>query len=394
MAEGGAEPPERLAEIILETSPPHVGNNIKARRRGVGTGVSSACAMAPEAVANRAIKAAASKLEHDEMAASPTHTMRKRDEGGLASAVQEAAQSTARPDLNPVVAAVHERCRPPLSMELLQMAQRQPLPLLPLPLLPNAGAPAVPPAVGAAAKAGPLKSSSLHRLEDLQAYLRQCDDQNYLKHYIKVLSSMPRDLLEELKLKLKARSAWLSGEEQREYKRAKLLNVMGTPCMAPSPARGAGGSVTAADADAFCSQVLAGSGSGSTPVRGVAAARAVPAGAGGGPLERLEMHLDLQQSFATPVEAPKTRPRAAAAEQAAAAAVAAAAAAAAAQAGGGQHAGSADEASPPVAAGVTDHQIAEISPDGQQPAAGGAAEPACKASAAGLRARQATLPGK
>lgn len=146
---------------------------------------------APEAVANKAIKAAAAKLEHDEMAASPAHTMRKRDEGGLASAVQvrvrpsmrrfpvrrnlgffkhvgwlastarsahsvcrqhaatstsmrqwtgalgalpalpctwqaaiwhahrraqhgplqEAAQSTARPDLNPVVAAVHERVR-------------------------------------------------------------------------------------------------------------------------------------------------------------------------------------------------------------------------------------------------------------------------------------------
>lgn len=70
------------------------------------------------------------------------------------------------------------------------MAQRQPLPLLPLPLLPSSGAPAaaavLPPTVGAAAKPGPLKSSSLHRLEDLQGYLRRCDDQNYLKHYIKV----------------------------------------------------------------------------------------------------------------------------------------------------------------------------------------------------------------
>lgn len=39
-------------------------------------------------MANKAIKAAASKLEHDEMAASPNHTMRRREEGGLASAVQ------------------------------------------------------------------------------------------------------------------------------------------------------------------------------------------------------------------------------------------------------------------------------------------------------------------
>lgn len=43
---------------------------------------------APEAVANKAIKAAAAKLEREEMAASPSHSMRKRDEGGLASAVQ------------------------------------------------------------------------------------------------------------------------------------------------------------------------------------------------------------------------------------------------------------------------------------------------------------------
>ncbi len=42
-------------------------------------------------MANKAIKAAASKLEHDEMAASPNHTMRGREEGGLASAVQVGA---------------------------------------------------------------------------------------------------------------------------------------------------------------------------------------------------------------------------------------------------------------------------------------------------------------
>lgn len=347
------------------------------------------------------------------------------------------------------------------------MTPRQPLPLLQLPLLPGGGAPAganlLPPTLGHAARHGPLKSCSLHRLEDLQAYLRQCDDQNYLRHYIKVgaayctwctgasgarlgtqlarrgskgacgrmggmqaawpgrgrgcsrtngisscgvrqqalgtapvgsasgqrlfdlpqgrlslfpccflvrvlrtgpgrllafhayptslerkprgqapafahasrspepkpkpkpkpgtpltahirtlqtlvrthplprqvLTSMPHDLLVELKVKLKARSAWLSGEEQREYKRAKLLNVMGSPCAAPSPLRGA-------DADAFCEEVLAGCG-GSPPrdaTAGAAGAAVAP------PLERLEMQLDLRHSFATPAEAPKARPRA------------------------------------------------------------------------------------
>ena len=44
-------------------------------------------------MANKAIKGAASKLEHDEMAASPSHTMRKRAEGGVASAVQVRARA-------------------------------------------------------------------------------------------------------------------------------------------------------------------------------------------------------------------------------------------------------------------------------------------------------------
>ncbi|KAL4429212.1 hypothetical protein ABPG77_010191 [Micractinium sp. CCAP 211/92] len=287
-------------------------------------------------------------------------------------------------------------------MELLPMAQRQPLPLLPLPLLPSSGTPAaaavLPPTthMGAAAKPGPLKSSSLHRLEDLQGYLRQCDDQNYLKHYIKMLSSMPRDLLEELKAKLRARSAWLSGEEQREYKRAKLLNVMGAPCTAPSPARNAGGGTAADDADAFCSQVLAGSGGSGTPIRGARAGSPAPAGAGGPPLERLEMQVDARQSFATPAEVPRMRQRVATAAGAAGPWTAAAGAAVPSAHGerGGRQAGSPDEASPPAAAGVTDHQIAEISPDGLQPGGTGAARQGGGAISANARSWQATFLGK
>ncbi len=135
--------------------------------------------------------------------------------------------------------------------------------------------------------------------------------------FSQMLSSMPRDLLEELKAKLRARSAWLSGEEQREYKRAKLLNVMGAPCTAPSPARNAGGGTAADDADAFCSQVLAGSGGSGTPIRGARAGSPAPAGAGGPPLERLEMQVDARQSFATPAEVPRMRQRVATAAGAA-----------------------------------------------------------------------------
>lgn len=57
-------------------------------------------------------------------------------------------------------------------------------------------------------------------------------------------------------------------------------------------------------------------------------------------------------------------------------------------------AGSPDEASPPAAAGVTDHQIAEISPDSQQPGGTGAAWQAGDASGAGARSWQATFLGK
>lgn len=55
-------------------------------------------------------------------------------------------------------------------------------PLAPLPLLPRAGSAVGGPPPGAAA----LKTSSLSRMPELQQYLRQCDDQNYLKNYVKV----------------------------------------------------------------------------------------------------------------------------------------------------------------------------------------------------------------
>lgn len=117
----GGEPVEGLVDVILEAGKPHVGAHIKARCRlrgcsgcrnsggstgGGGLSANAAEAersggvhtpqptppslhvQAPEAVANKAIKAAAAKLEREEMAASPTHSMKKRDEGGLASAVQ------------------------------------------------------------------------------------------------------------------------------------------------------------------------------------------------------------------------------------------------------------------------------------------------------------------
>ena len=98
---------------------------------------------------------------------------------------------------------------------------------------------------------------------------------------LQVLGSLPRDLLEDLTRTLKARSSWLSCEEQREYKRAKLLNIITGPADGSPPwghrlgGSGSGGSpgggmlggggVVAglcsprrADADAFCRQVLLG----------------------------------------------------------------------------------------------------------------------------------------
>lgn len=143
---------------------------------------------------------------------------------------------------------------------------------------------------------------------------------------------MPRDMLDDLARRIKARSAWLSSEEQREYKRAKLLNVMGcalaspprgsppllppvSATIAPSPLRifnthsfaaaaaAAGNGGAAPEADAFCSDVLAGGGNGT--------------GSGGGmQLERLEMDPLLAglPPFLTPADArrPKGGPLAAA----------------------------------------------------------------------------------
>lgn len=128
-----------------------------------------------------------------------------------------------------------------------------------------------------------------------------------------VLSAVPRDVLDDLAKRIKARSAWLSSEEQREYKRAKLLNVMGcalaspprtspsallpgSATIAPSPlhifnkhslaaAGGSGAAGAAPEADAFCSDVLGG-------------------GGGGMQLERLEMDPLLAglPPFLTPAE--------------------------------------------------------------------------------------------
>lgn len=109
---------------------------------------------------------------------------------------------------------------------------------------------------------------------------------------------MPRDLLDDLACKIKARSAWLSAEEQREYKRAKLLNVMGAPC-SPVQHRG-GGNSGSADADAFCSQLLAGGGGSGDCSSGGGAVE------DGMQLERLEMQPAEQQqqhSFGTPAAA-------------------------------------------------------------------------------------------
>ncbi len=63
------------------------------------------------------------------------------------------------------------------------MSRDAAVPLVPLPLLPPPGGQgAALVTKGAAA----LKSSSLSRLDELQQYLKRCDDQLYLKSYIKV----------------------------------------------------------------------------------------------------------------------------------------------------------------------------------------------------------------
>ena len=208
---------------------------------------------------------------------------------------------------------------------------------------------------------------------------------------------MPRDLLAELTGKLKARSAWLSAEEQREYKRAKLLNVMGAPCGSPggaarSPGAAAGCAAAAADADAFCSQVLAGGGGGTPlpPPRslpgGGAAAAAAAAAADGMQLERLDMDLGAH-SFRTPADAAKTRMRVLPQQPSTGAA-----APPAPPSGAAAPLRSPDDAP----AGVTDHQIVEISPDGQPATAGAGAAAAAQPGrpGGGMRSgRQMTLAG-
>jgi hypothetical protein len=282
-------------------------------------------------------------------------------------------------------------------MELLQLTGA-PAPLLPpgpgslLPPGAPGPLPLLPPAAAAQGIGKPtllqnaLKTSSLSRMEELQSYLHRCDDPAYLQNYVKVLSAVPRDVLDDLAKRIKARSAWLSSEEQREYKRAKLLNVMGgalaspprtsppvlppgSATLAPSPLRifnthslaAAGGAVAAPEADAFCSDVLGGGGGGS----------------GGMQLERLEMDPFLAglPPFLTPADARRGK----------------AAPLAAAQLGGGGGAiaaGTGDD-SPPGAPGITEHRI---SPDAAQPSAGtqGALVLTHEAVGSG-RVRQATL---
>jgi hypothetical protein len=200
---------------------------------------------------------------------------------------------------------------------------------------------------------------------------------------------MPRDVLAEAVRKLKARSAWLASEEQQEYKRAKLLNVMGAPCC--SPIRGNNASEgLGADADAFCSQVLGGccdAGGGAADGDAAAKPSALQ-------LERLEMPAELP--FLTPADAGKTKARAAARVASAAWPLAAGQLPAGSQQGAA--AAIAIPALTPVnepllaaAAGgsvVIDHQISRISPDSQ-------AEPPPQQQqpgrASGGRARQTTL---
>uniref|UniRef100_A0A1D1ZTK3 Uncharacterized protein n=1 Tax=Auxenochlorella protothecoides TaxID=3075 RepID=A0A1D1ZTK3_AUXPR len=103
------------------------------------------------------------------------------------------------------------------------------------------------------ARAPPLRGTSISRMEELQQYLRQCDDRQCFKMYFKVLNSCPRVLMEEIAQQLRRRCAWLAFEEQREYKRAKALNIMGRPGSVPPASPGVG---TRDGADAFCLGVL------------------------------------------------------------------------------------------------------------------------------------------
>lgn len=91
-----------------------------------------------------------------------------------------------------------------------------------------------------------LKSTALGRMDDLHHFLRQCDEVKYISSYEKLLSTATPEAMHEYTRQVKQRCAWLASEEQREYKRAKLLNVMGGPIVP----------LHSADVDAFCSKVL------------------------------------------------------------------------------------------------------------------------------------------
>jgi hypothetical protein len=211
---------------------------------------------------------------------------------------------------------------------------------------------------------------------------------------------MPRTVLAELTRKVKARSAWLSAEEQREYKRAKVLNVMGAPCYAP----GSGehdhgcpvGGAASADADAFCSQVLGGSGGsgadwGADADRAGAAAVAAAFAASDMKLERLDMSQE-QQPFATPADAARTKLASLASRQPASGSEPASASAGACAADTPWTGVSLPSGLATGDGGVVaDHQISRISPD-YQPALAGLEAAAAGAGAKHTgRVRQATL---
>ncbi|GAB4818579.1 hypothetical protein N2152v2_005625 [Parachlorella kessleri] len=91
-----------------------------------------------------------------------------------------------------------------------------------------------------------LKSTSLSRLEELQQELRQCSDPQYVRKLFKKLSSCPTDIVDAYSNYLKDKAALLATEEQREYKRAKLYNVLGDATAQPCVPHD----------DAFCAKVL------------------------------------------------------------------------------------------------------------------------------------------
>lgn len=59
--------------------------------------------------------------------------------------------------------------------------------------------------------------TSLSRMNDLQAFLMQCENPSYVEQYMQLLEDCPLELMEEFENELKRRSKWLACEEQHEY---------------------------------------------------------------------------------------------------------------------------------------------------------------------------------